>query len=99
MTLTKAEIASTFHQQNRSISHRKALKMANVLVDLCGSVAVSDEVESVRIFRLGMFYSAEKRARIGRNPQNMKPAVVSARRVLKFRKSQFLMEAVECQLD
>ncbi|GAB1077717.1 MULTISPECIES: HU family DNA-binding protein [Shewanella] len=97
MTLTKAEIADTFHERYPEVSKQKALRMTSALVDLCGSVAQSDDIESVRIFRLGLFYAADKRARIGRNPTTNEPAPICARRILKFKKSQILMGAVECQ--
>jgi integration host factor subunit alpha len=50
--------------------------------------------ENVKISGFGNFVLRDKSPRMGRNPQTSKPMEISARRVMSFKVSQVLKEAI-----
>ena len=50
--------------------------------------------ENVKISGFGNFVLRDKRARMGRNPQTSEPMEISSRRVMSFKVSQVLKEAI-----
>ncbi len=57
----------------------------------------AEKGDNVKISGFGNFMVRQKRARRGRNPQTGKDLTITARRVLTFKASQILKEAVNRQ--
>ncbi|HET6436648.1 MAG TPA: integration host factor subunit alpha, partial [Anaeromyxobacter sp.] len=55
--------------------------------------------EKIKISGFGNFIIRDKKSRVGRNPQTGEEIEISARRVLTFRPSQVLKNALNSGLD
>ena len=53
--------------------------------------------ESVKITNFGVWETHDKKARIGRNPKTLEEAEISARRVIRFRMSKVLANAMNSE--
>ena len=50
--------------------------------------------QSIKITSFGTFKTIDKKERIGRNPKTKEPAIISARKVIKFKPSFLVKEKI-----
>ncbi len=89
--MTKAEIIESVHQQVR-FSKKEAAEVVEMIFDTMKETL--ERGEKIKISGFGNFLVRDKKARIGRNPQTGKEIEIAARRVLTFRPSQVLKNAL-----
>ena len=95
MTLTKAMIVDTIHDQ-LGYPKNKSAEMLEMLLEL-----IKDNLqrgEDVLISGFGKFCVKEKNERRGRNPATGSDMVLDKRRVVTFRCSHLLREKINDQL-
>jgi integration host factor subunit alpha len=89
-SITRAALSEEISSALPALSHRDASKVVDsILRGIRDSLAKGEEV---KISGFGKWILQDKNARKGRNPQNGKPLVIAARRVLKFKPSEVLRE-------
>ena len=86
-TVTKADLGEAVYR-NVGLSRSESGKMVQSILDLMLDCIA--EEEAVRISTFGVFRVRQKRERMGRNPKNGIPAVITSRKVLTFRSSPVL---------
>lgn len=90
-TLTRADIAETIYRKV-GLSRAESLHFVEAVM---GHIqAALDRGDDVKIARFGTFVLNDKGERIGRNPKTGEKAIISARRVVKFRPSGELKDRV-----
>ena len=78
--------------RKEKITKRKAADIVDAVInDIIGSVKKGDEV---RLVGFGTFYRADRKARMGINPQTGAKMKIPARRVPKFRAGAAFKDAV-----
>lgn len=90
-TLTKADIVESVHEKI-GFSKKDSSDIVELVFELMKKTL--ENGEHVKISGFGKFDSREKRARRGRNPQTGQEIEISARRVLSFKPSQILKDAL-----
>ena len=91
MTLTKIDIV----EQIASKCGYSKLEASELVENVFDAIKLALETgENVKISGFGNFVLRDKRARMGRNPQTTAPMEISARRVMSFKVSQVLKEAI-----
>lgn len=91
-TLTRADIVDTIAKEI-NLPRSVAVDFFEELLDELIQSAVQEN--GVKISSFGSFIVRDKAPRIGRNPKTGEEAVISRRRVISFRPSQCLKEAVQ----
>jgi integration host factor subunit alpha len=90
--MTKADIIELVYEKVGGFSKKEAADYVESLFDL-----VKDTLEAgekIKISGFGNFVVRDKKARTGRNPQTGKEITIAARRVLNFKPSQVLKNAL-----
>ena len=83
-TITRNDLAQTL-RDNFGLTATDAYRMIDIIFDeICESLINGNDV---KFSGFGTFKILTKPARIGRNPKNGVPAIISARRVAAFRPS------------
>jgi integration host factor subunit alpha len=91
MTLTKFDIVERVASQC-GYSKLEAAELVEIVFEsIKNTLAVG---ENVKISGFGNFVLRDKRARMGRNPQTGEAMEISSRRVMTFKVSQVLKEAI-----
>ncbi len=90
--ITKADIVDTVYEQVGGMSKKEAAEAVDCVFDTIKD-ALCDEPK-VKISGFGNFIIREKSERAGRDLHNRRPTVISARRVVTFRPSQVLRDAL-----
>jgi len=93
--MTKADLVNKIFEQIGG-TKKDAADLVEKLFDLMRDVIVNGE--SIKISGFGNFIVRNKKSRIGRNPQTGQTIEISARRVLTFKPSQVLRDAVNKDL-
>jgi integration host factor subunit alpha len=91
MTLTKAEIAETIHQELGFPKNRSA-EILELMLELIKNKL--ENGEDVLISGFGKFCVKQKQERRGRNPATGQNMMLSKRRVVTFRCSHLLRERI-----
>jgi integration host factor subunit alpha len=89
--MTKADLARKLHE-SMGISKKDATSYVEELLDLIKSTLESGE--QVKVSGFGVFESRQKNARRGRNPQTGEAITIESRKVLTFKSSNLLRDAV-----
>lgn len=89
--MTKAELTRKLHE-TMGITHKAATVDVEAVLGLIKSALESGE--QVKISGFGVFEVKQKNARQGRNPQTGEKITLSARRVLTFKPSSVLRDAI-----
>ena len=90
--MTKADIIEAVYEKVGGFSKKEA---AEIVEAVFNSIKETLELgEKIKISGFGNFVVREKKARIGRNPQTGEEITISARRVLTFKPSQVLKNAL-----
>ncbi len=90
-TITRAEIADRLVQSVGLTRQESSDILERVLELISADLAAGN---TVKLARFGNFVPLEKRPRVGRNPKTGVDASISARRVVTFRPSPKLKDAV-----
>ena len=90
--MTKAEIIDAVYEKVGGFSKKEAAEIVEAVFDTMKEVLANGE--KIKISGFGNFQVQEKRSRPGRDPQTGRSIEISARRVLKFRPSQVLKNAL-----
>ncbi|MCZ7585609.1 MAG: integration host factor subunit alpha [Deltaproteobacteria bacterium] len=90
--MTKADLVNSIYEKV-GFSKKESAKIVETVFELIKENL--EKGEKIKISGFGNFVVREKRARIGRNPQTNEEITISARRVLTFKPSQVLRNALK----
>ena len=90
--LTKADIAQIVYAEVRGVSRKEADQFVSAVFDTMKEAF--GRGEKIKIVGFGKFIVRDKKARVGRNPQTGEEIMITARRVLLFKPSDDLKNAV-----
>jgi integration host factor subunit alpha len=91
-TMTKADIIENVYERVGGFSKKEAAQIVEAVFDIIKKTLESGE--KIKLSGFGNFVVRDKNARIGRNPQTGDEITISARRVLTFKPSQVLKNAL-----
>ena len=91
-TMTKADIIENVYEKVGGFSKKEAADIVETVFDTIKETL--EKGEKIKISGFGNFVIRDKNARIGRNPQTGQEITISARRVLTFKPSQVLKNAL-----
>ena len=89
--MTKADIVEKIHT-TIGLSKKDSAEMMESVFDIIKSTLESGE--TIKVSGFGSFVVNQKEARRGRNPQSGEAITIEARRVLTFKPSTLLRQAV-----
>lgn len=90
--MTKADIVQAVHNQLGGFSKKEAADLVDLVFETMKETL--GRGEKIKISGFGNFVLRDKRQRQGRNPQTGDPIVITERRVLSFKASQRLKQAL-----
>lgn len=90
--MTKADIVQAVHNQLGGFSKKEAADLVDLVFETMKETL--GRGEKIKISGFGNFVLRDKRQRQGRNPQTGDPIVITERRVLSFKASQLLKQAL-----
>ncbi len=90
-TLTRADLCEAVYQKVGLSRTESSALVESVLDEICESVVDGD---SVKLSSFGSFLVRSKNERIGRNPKTGEEVPISPRRVMVFKPSNVLKQAV-----
>ena len=90
--MTKADIVETVYEKVGGFSKKEAAEIVETVFDTIKETL--ERGEKIKISGFGNFVVRDKNARAGRNPQTGQEITISARRVLTFKPSQVLKNAL-----
>jgi integration host factor subunit alpha len=90
--MTKADIIENVYEKVGGFSKKEAAEIVETVFDTIKETL--ERGEKIKISGFGNFVVRDKNARVGRNPQTGKEITISARRVLTFKPSQVLKNAL-----
>ena len=94
--MTKADLVEVIHTKV-GFSKKEAAEVVEMVFDTIKETL--ENGEKIKISGFGNFEVRGKRSRVGRNPQTGEVIAISARRVLTFKPSQVLKNAVNFSTD
>jgi len=89
--MTKADIIESVYA-NLKLSKKESTEIVELVLETVKNTL--ERGEKVKISGFGNFHVRQKKSRVGRNPQTGQEIEISARRVLTFRPSQILKNAL-----
>jgi integration host factor subunit alpha len=95
--MTKADIVQAVHNQLGGFSKKEAADLVDLVFETMKETL--GRGEKIKISGFGNFVLRDKRQRQGRNPQTGNPIVITERRVLSFKASQLLKQALNDGVD
>jgi integration host factor subunit alpha len=90
-TITRVDLAEAVYQRV-GLSRTESADLVEMVLDLIGERIVAGE--SVKISSFGSFLVRDKNERIGRNPKTGEEVPITPRRVMVFKPSNVLKDAV-----
>ena len=93
--MTKAEIVQTLYARVGGFSKRESADIVDSIFEILKETL--GRGEKIKISGFGNFVLRDKRQRPGRNPQTGDPIKISERRVLTFKASQILKQALNAR--
>jgi integration host factor subunit alpha len=90
--MTKAEIVDVVHEKVGGFSKKEAVEMVETVFDTVKETL--EKGEKIKISGFGNFVVRDKHSHAGRNPQTGQKITIGARRVLTFKPSQILKNAL-----
>jgi integration host factor subunit alpha len=91
-TMTKADIIENVYERVGGFSKKDAATIVEAVFDIIKKTL--ENGEKIKLSGFGNFVVRDKNSRIGRNPQTGDEITISARRVLTFKPSQVLKNAL-----
>lgn len=95
--MTKADIAQIIYARIGGFSKRESSELVDLVFETMKETL--GRGEKIKISGFGNFVLRDKRTRQGRNPQTGDPILISERRVLSFKPSQILKQALNPDTD
>jgi integration host factor subunit alpha len=95
-TVTKADIIESVYEKV-GFSKKEAAEIVEMVFDTIKETL--ERGEKIKISGFGNFIVRDKKSRVGRNPQTGEEIEISARRVLTFRPSQVLKNALNASAE
>ena len=90
--MTKADLVDAIYERV-GFSKKESARIVELVFDIIKDTL--EKGEKIKISGFGNFVVRDKRSRIGRNPQTGEEIEISARRVLTFKPSQVLRNALK----
>ncbi|MCC6899146.1 MAG: integration host factor subunit alpha [Polyangiaceae bacterium] len=90
--MTKADIVQTVYARLGGFSKKESADLVDLVFETMKETL--GRGEKIKISGFGNFVLRDKRQRQGRNPQTGDPIVITERRVLNFKASQLLKQAL-----
>ena len=90
--MTKADIVQTVYARLGGFSKKESADLVDLVFETMKETL--GRGEKIKISGFGNFVLRDKRERQGRNPQTGDPIVITERRVLNFKASQLLKQAL-----
>lgn len=90
--MTKADIVQTVYARLGGFSKKESADLVDLVFETMKETL--GRGEKIKISGFGNFVIRDKRQRQGRNPQTGDPIVITERRVLNFKASQLLKQAL-----
>jgi len=90
--MTKADIIENVYEQVGGFSKKDASQIVEAVFDIIKDTLARGE--KIKLSGFGNLVVRDKNSRIGRNPQTGDEITISARRVLTFKPSQVLKNAL-----
>lgn len=95
-TITRADVAEILYQEV-GLSRKDSGEILDmVLEEIVGELANGNDV---KLSSFGTFALRDKNARVGRNPKTGIEAEISSRRVISFKPSQAMRQAINNKKD
>ena len=91
-TMTKADIVQAVYTRLGGFSKKESADLVDLVFETMKETL--GRGEKIKISGFGNFVLRDKRQRQGRNPQTGDPIVITERRVLNFKASQLLKQAL-----
>lgn len=93
--MTKADLVEVIHEKV-GFSKKEAAEIVELIFDTIKETL--ENGEKIKISGFGNFEVRDKRSRVGRNPQTGEVIEICARRVLTFKPSQVLKNALNVEV-
>ncbi len=93
-TLTRSDLSEAVYQAVGLSRNDSGMLVESVIEEICASL---ERGENVKLSSFGSFMVREKHGRMGRNPKTGEAVPIEPRRVLVFRPSNILKEAINQQ--
>jgi integration host factor subunit alpha len=90
--MTKSDIVQSIYMKLGGFSKKESADLVDLVFETIKETL--GRGEKVKISGFGNFVLRDKRSRQGRNPQTGEPILIGGRRVLSFKASQLLKDAV-----
>src|ERR1700690_1455012 len=90
--MTKAEIVQAVYSKVGGFSRKESAELVDLVFEMMKDTL--GRGEKIKVSGFGNFVLRDKRQRPGRNPQTGEPINISERRVLTFKASQILKQAL-----
>jgi integration host factor subunit alpha len=90
--MTKAEIVQALYSKVGGFSRKESAELVDLVFEMMKDTL--GRGEKIKVSGFGNFVLRDKRQRPGRNPQTGQPINISERRVLTFKASQILKQAL-----
>jgi integration host factor subunit alpha len=90
--MTKAEIVQALYSKVGGFSRKESGELVDLVFEMMKETLGGGE--KIKVSGFGNFVLRDKRQRPGRNPQTGQPINISERRVLTFKASQILKQAL-----
>ncbi len=94
---TKYELVQAVYSKLGGFSKKEAADLVDLIFELMKETL--GRGENIKISGFGNFVMRDKNERQGRNPQTGEPITISSRRVLTFKPSQLLKQALNDNVD
>ena len=94
--MTKAEIVQALYSKVGGFSRKESAELVDLVFEMMKETL--GKGEKIKVSGFGNFVLRDKRQRPGRNPQTGQPIKISERRVLTFKASQILKQALNDEL-
>lgn len=95
--MTKSDIVHAVYTRLGGFSKRESADLVDLVFETMKETL--GRGEKIKISGFGNFVLRDKRERQGRNPQTGKPIIITRRRVLGFKASQLLKQALNPKLE
>jgi integration host factor subunit alpha len=90
--MTKAEIVQALYSKVGGFSRKESAELVDLVFEMMKETLGNGE--KIKVSGFGNFVLRDKRQRPGRNPQTGQPISITERRVLTFKASQILKQAL-----
>ncbi|MGA3124232.1 MAG: integration host factor subunit alpha [Polyangiaceae bacterium] len=95
--MTKAEIVQALYSKVGGFSRKESAELVDLVFEMMKETL--GRGEKLKVSGFGNFVLRDKRQRPGRNPQTGQPINITERRVLTFKASQILKQALNLRID